>query len=114
MENDFAANEGRTIDEGIIPAEIVLCERCGSQFTYVAMDWFGNLSLTLTCSSSDCLSSGRPTILLTDERCARFAALCEAFNFLEGRLRKQQESGKLGAKYGKLGGKPTHRKGKKK
>lgn len=112
MENDFAANEGRTIDgqsadEGIIPAEIVLCEHCGSQFTYVAMDWFGELSLTLTCSSSDCLSSGRPTILLTDERCARFAALCEAFNFLEGRLRKQQESGKLG-------GKPTHRKGKKK
>ncbi len=62
---------------------------------------------------SDCLASDQPAILLTDEMRASFAALCEAFNFLEGRLRKQQEAGKLGAKFGKLGGKSTHRKGKK-
>lgn len=38
-------------DEGTIPAEIVLCEHCGSRFNYAAMDWFGKLSVTLTCSS---------------------------------------------------------------
>lgn len=63
---------------------------------------------------SDCLASSQSAILLTDEMRASFAALCAAFDFLEGRLRKQQEAGKLGGGYGRLGGKPTHKKGKKK
>lgn len=55
---------------------------------------------------SDCLAAPGTAILLTDEMRQSFADLCAAFNLLNNKLERQKAAGKLGAEFGRLGGRP--------
>lgn len=58
---------------------------------------------------SDCLAAPASAIKLTDEMRASFADLCAAFDLLNDRLEKQRLAGRLGAEFGKRGGRPRKR-----